>query len=194
MKEWLTAREIVAERLPGLPATERALQIMADREGWNLDVFRARKRTGRGGGMEYHIGLLPSLAQVSYRQSSIPVGPLPEAAVLQPGAALSGRAALERDARLAILRAYDAFERGQRLNRQGCEALFVSKYRAGTLHVEAWVRELVPAFSRRTLARWRAASAADATRLGVDRGAARKGTGTLETAKTRAPCAPGCSG
>lgn len=186
MKEWLTAQEIAGERLPGLPATERALQLMAEREGWNLDVFRARKRAGRGGGMEYHIGLLPSLAQVSYRQRSIPVGPLPTAPELQPDAALSGRAALERDARLAILRAYDAFERGQRLNRQGCEALFVSKYQSGTLHVETWVRELVPAFSRRTLARWRKADEEDRNRLGVDRGAARKGTGILETANAGA--------
>lgn len=182
MREWLSAQEIATEALPGLPGTERALQLMADREGWNADAFRARRRSGRGGGMEYHIGLLPSLAQVVYRQRSIPVGPLPEPAKLQSGAALSGRAALERDARLAILRAYEAFARGQRLNQQGCEALFVSKYQAGTFAIEPWVRELVPVFSRRTLARWRAASEGDQDRLGVDRGAARKGTGIIETA------------
>lgn len=182
MKAWLTAQEIAAEALPGLPATERAIQIMADREGWNLDVFRARKRVGRGGGMEYSIGLLPSLAQVTYRQRSILVGPVAEPAKVQPGAALSGRAALERDARLAILQAYEAFARGQRLNQQGCEALFVSKYQAGTFAIEPWVRECVPSFSRRTLARWRADAQADANRLGVDRSAARKGKGMLETA------------
>ncbi|GJD97753.1 DDE-type integrase/transposase/recombinase [Methylobacterium iners] len=182
MKEWLTAQEIAAECLPLLPSTKRGINDLAEREGWNRDVFRARERRGRGGGMEFNIGLLPSVAQVAYRQRHIPVGPLPEPSKLQSETALSGRAALERDARLAILRAYEAFERGQRLNRQGCEALFVSKYQAGTLRVEPWIRDLVPAFSRRTLARWRAAAEEDRNSLGVDRGAARKGTGTLETA------------
>lgn len=184
MKEWLTAQEIAAEALPLMPATIKGVLNMADREGWNLDPFRARKRAGRGGGMEYSIGLLPSVAQVAYRQRSIPVGPLPAPA---PAAApLSGRAELERDARLAILRAYDAFARGQRLNQQACEGMFVSKYRAGTFAVEPWVRELVPAFSVRTLARWRAAVRQDQNALGVDRGAARKGTGVLETANAGA--------
>lgn len=183
MKEWLTVQEIADEALPGLPNTVRGVFKLADREGWNCDVFQARKRPGRegGGGMEYNIGLLPSLAQVTYRARSIPVGPLPEAKV-RSGAALSGRAALERDARLAILRAYAAFEKGQRLNRQGCECLFVSKYQAGTLQVERWIRDLIPAFSRRTLARWRADAERDAGDLGFDRGAARRGKGVLETA------------
>jgi len=182
MKEWLTAREVAAEALPQMPATERAVQMMADRAGWNRDAFRARRRTGRGGGTEYHIGLLPSLAQIAYRQRHIAIGSPSEPAP-PSDAALSGRAALERDARLAILKAFTAFERGQRLNRQACEALFVAKYRAGTFAIEPWVRERVPAFSRRTLARWRAAAEADRNRLGVDRGAARKGTGLLDTAQ-----------
>ena len=182
MKEWLTAQEIADEGLPHLPSSKMGVLVMAEREGWSCDAFRARKRAGRGGGMEYHIGLLPTLAQVTYRQRSIPVGPMPETAKSQPSAALSGRAARERDARLAILRAFEAFARGQRLNQQGCEALFVSKYQAGTFAIEPWVRELVPSFSRRTLARWRAAAGKDQDSLGVDRGAARKGTGVLDTA------------
>ncbi len=181
MKEWLTAQEIAAEALPGLPTTTKGVLNLADREAWNVDAFRARKRAGRGGGMEYSIGLLSSLAQITYRQRYIPVGPLPEAK-LQSGAALSGRAGLERDARLAILKAYATFEKGQRLNRQGCECLFVSKYQAGTLRVEDWIKELIPSFSRRTLARWRADAERDASDLGFDRGAARKGKGVLETA------------
>lgn len=182
MKDWLTAQEIAAEGLPGLPTTKRGINELAMREGWNFDVFRARQRAGRGGGMEYHIGILPTLAQVTYRQDSLQVGSIAETPNSQPSAAISGRAALERDARLAILQAYEAFARGQRLNQQGCECLFVSKYQAGTFAIEKWVRDCIPSFSRRTLARWRAAAAEDSNRLGVDRGAARKGTGTLETA------------
>lgn len=182
MKEWLTARELASEALPHFPGTVRGILDLAEREGWNRDVFRTRRRSGRGGGMEYHIGLLPSVAQVAFRQRSIAVGPMPERAKLQPGATLSGRAARERDARLAILSAFEAFARGQRLNQQACEAMFVSKYRAGTFAIEAWVRDLVPAFSVRSLARWRAAASKNQDRLAVDRGAARKGKGALESA------------
>ena len=35
MKEWLTAREIAAERLPDMPDTERGIQVTAQRLGWN---------------------------------------------------------------------------------------------------------------------------------------------------------------
>ncbi|MGF3028000.1 DDE-type integrase/transposase/recombinase, partial [Methylobacterium aquaticum] len=163
-------------------ATERAIQIMAEREGWNTDPYRARRRSGRGGGMEYNIGLLPTLAQVTYRQRAMAsIGSAPEPDV-QPRAALSGRAALERDARLAILRAYDLFARGQRLNQQGCEQLFLAKYQAGTFAIEEWVKKLVPKFSRRTLARWRAEAETDPDGLAHDPGAARRGTGALDTA------------
>ncbi len=182
MKEWLTAKELAAEKLPGIPATIKGVLNLAEREGWNLDPYRARRRAGRGGGMEYSIGLLPSLAQITYRQRNIPVGPVPAAANVQPAAALSGRAALERDARLAIVRAFGAFARGQRLNQQGCELLFVNKYANGTFAIEAWVRELIPSFSIRTLARWRAEAGRDPNGLAFDRGAARQGTGALDTA------------
>ncbi|MGF3027996.1 DDE-type integrase/transposase/recombinase [Methylobacterium aquaticum] len=182
MKEWLTAKELAAEKLPDVPATIKGVLNLAEREGWNTDPYRARRRSGRGGGMEYNIGLLPTLAQVHYRQramASIGSAPQPE---LRPTAALSGRAALERDARLAILQAYKTFARGQRLNQQGCEQLFLAKYQAGTFAIEKWVTDLIPSFSRRTLARWRAEADANPDGLAHDPGAARKGTGMLDTA------------
>lgn len=48
MKTHYSAAELAAMKLPGLPATERAIQIMAARESWPRI-----KRSGRGGGWEY---------------------------------------------------------------------------------------------------------------------------------------------
>ncbi len=69
MKEWLTAREIAAERLSNeLPETDRGMQIFAEREGWNNSLVYCRKRAGRGGGLEYHINLLPMVARIEYER------------------------------------------------------------------------------------------------------------------------------
>lgn len=65
--EWLSARELIGLKLNELPSTERAIQIMATREGWrNLGSTKARKRKGRGGGWEYHISCLPSAVQADW--------------------------------------------------------------------------------------------------------------------------------
>ncbi|MBA1443779.1 MAG: Mu transposase C-terminal domain-containing protein [Chromatiales bacterium] len=55
-KEWYSAAELAG--LPGLPGTDRAVQIRAKREDW-----RWQKRTGRGGGREYHLTSLPPETQ-----------------------------------------------------------------------------------------------------------------------------------
>ena len=61
-KRWLSAAELAG--LPGLPGTERAIQIMAKREGWEW-----QKRAGRGGGKEYALaGLPPSVLDAVLKQ------------------------------------------------------------------------------------------------------------------------------
>ena len=72
MNEWLTAREIAAEQLPDMPATESAVIRLAGRNGWD-GTSKARKRQGRGGATEYHFSLLPTLAQVTYQQKHMVV-------------------------------------------------------------------------------------------------------------------------
>lgn len=66
--EWFNARELAAiakERgLKSFPQSERGVQILADREGWNsLPDNLCQKRNGRGGGMKYHRLVLPELMQ-----------------------------------------------------------------------------------------------------------------------------------
>ncbi|WP_339863251.1 transposase domain-containing protein [Paremcibacter congregatus] len=68
MQEFYTAAEIAALQLPGLPCTDRAIQIKAKTENWHSQTNMAgaslvRKREGRGGGFEYHYSLLPIWAQ-----------------------------------------------------------------------------------------------------------------------------------
>ncbi|MDI4666736.1 hypothetical protein K9U40_20780 [Xanthobacter autotrophicus] len=70
MQEWWSPADLVALGLPGLPTTDRAIQIMADRKGWRTgpqypDNEKGvwRRRAGRGGGYEYRIDVLPIAAR-----------------------------------------------------------------------------------------------------------------------------------
>ncbi|WP_137136650.1 DDE-type integrase/transposase/recombinase [Rhizobium sp. FKY42] len=186
MKEWLTAREISAEKLPDLPTTESAIIRLAERSAWDSHPSYARPRKGRGGGMEYHYRILPTLAQVAYVQKHMVVGETATALSAAPEApVITGKAGIERDARLAILNAFEIFSRGLRLNRQACIQVFCDKYQMGSVKVDDWVKELIPSVSRRTLWRWLSIQRLGITdALAVDRSKARAGSGVLETANS----------
>ncbi|MCW5708708.1 DDE-type integrase/transposase/recombinase [Shinella sp.] len=185
MRIWLTAREIAEEQLPELPKTESAIIRLAKREGWNTHPCYVRDRAAVGGGLEYDYHILPTLAQVAYVQRHLVVG-AETAEVAAPAdlpAPLSDRAAQERDARLAVLAAFDRFARGMRLHQRACMQIFCDRYQMGMIKVDDWVKDLVPSVSKRSIARWRKAKAEGAeNELGVDRSAARAGTGLLDTA------------
>lgn len=185
MKEWMTAREIATESLPDLPTTESAVLRYAEREAWDTHVTYARKRSGRGGGMEYHYRLLPTLAQIAYVQRHMTIGaePVEVSTVETSYASLSEVAAKERDARLAILTAFDLFSRGLRLNQQACVQVFCDRYEMGSILVHDWVKAKVPSVGRRTLLRWISKKrSGDVNSLAVDRSKGRAGSGLLETA------------
>ncbi|WP_440411085.1 DDE-type integrase/transposase/recombinase [Neorhizobium petrolearium] len=185
MKEWLTAREIAAEALPDLPTTESAVIRYAERGVWDTHPTYARKRKGRGGGMEYHYRILPTLAQVAYVQKHMTVGaePADPKTVTIDAPIAAGRAGEERDARLAVIAAYEKFSRGLRLNKQACIAIFCDKYEMGSIKVEDWVKTRIPAVGRRTLWRWLSVKSCGRTEsLAVDRGKARAGKGLLDNA------------
>ncbi|XHC12321.1 DNA-binding protein [Labrenzia sp. ac12] len=67
MKVWLTAREIAELKLDGFPGSRYGVQKLAEREGWAKTRF-ARRREGRegGGGLEYHVELLPLPQRAQY--------------------------------------------------------------------------------------------------------------------------------
>lgn len=69
-REWFTAAELAEFRLPGLPHDKRAVNRHARDFRWTIQCDKtgmalARQRDARGGGMEYHISLLPGPARVA---------------------------------------------------------------------------------------------------------------------------------
>lgn len=86
MRDWLSARDLAALALPGLPATERGWRDHAAREGW-FAAGKARARSGRGGGFEFHIDLLPAAGRAAYVTKYIGAARLEAADAAEAGAA-----------------------------------------------------------------------------------------------------------
>lgn len=189
MKVWFSAEELAALALPGFPATRYGVTQYAEREGWALIPDKARLRAGRGGGYEYHIDLLPpeTLAYFASKIVGIVEAPqdLQREAASEPRAEKIAPPALEaRDARLALVAASNKFARDGKMPFRTADKAFCALYNRGDLDVAPWIRERVPALSERSLWRWRDALAHEsASRLAVDRGAARRGKGALDTAE-----------
>lgn len=188
MKAWLTADEIADLKLPGMPETREATSRRAQREGWSSHRTLARPRSGRGGGFEYHIELLPVEARLAYARQfmgeAVEAGLAAMQAAPDVAATSVKPAQVERDARLAILGAYDAFEKAADLTRTAAVSIFARLYERGEIAAPAFVRGAVRKLSCRTLMRWLAARrAGEISRLAVDRGAARRGKGILDLAE-----------
>ncbi len=67
-KNWFTAAELAAWKLPGLSGSKRKINERVDTEGWRFRTNAdgspmARDRKGRGGGFEFHVDLLPAAAR-----------------------------------------------------------------------------------------------------------------------------------
>lgn len=63
MKEWFTSKELVEASLPDLPTTRQGMERLIIQNGWRASD-KARQRSGRGGGFEYHVSLLPEAARL----------------------------------------------------------------------------------------------------------------------------------
>ena len=183
MKVWLSAAEIAALALPGLPSTKRNINLMAERLGWNQRSDYARQRSGRGGGLEYHFHLLPAKARATYVARHVEMVEVPASAAEPQAENLGGAATEARDARLALLHAADRTASEGKLSRKVADRQFADLYNSGRVEVAAWIKNEVKSLTPRTLARWRAARANGKTaKLAVDRAVARRGTGVLDRA------------
>lgn len=74
---WLSAADIADARLPGLPKNKRKVNELAKRLGWAFKIApdgteMARARSGRGGGVEYHVDLLPPAARAKIVERRAP--------------------------------------------------------------------------------------------------------------------------
>lgn len=78
-KEWYTAAELAELALPGLPKVKRKINERAVAECWALRTDTngaplARPRVGaRGGGLEYHVDVLPVAARVALANKGVSV-------------------------------------------------------------------------------------------------------------------------
>jgi putative transposase len=64
--EWFSAAELAALALPGMPTTKGKVLEMAKRQDWQRPAWEGthwRLRAGRGGGIEYHLAVLPMVAR-----------------------------------------------------------------------------------------------------------------------------------
>jgi putative transposase len=188
VKIWLTSAELAALQLPGLPSSKRSVNALADRERW-AETRHARSRAGRGGGLEYRIDLLPLEARLAYMARCGVAAPaeISEAAADQiaaaPDSSAVPSASAERDARLAILAAYDTFQRASQLSKTTGVHLFCDLYNSGGCSLPDYAAR-IKRVSPRSLVRWLSArQSGDIDMLAVDRGAARRGQGLLDAAE-----------
>ncbi|MBI2313542.1 MAG: transposase [Betaproteobacteria bacterium] len=155
--------------LPGLPTTERAIQLRAKRESWP-----SRPRAGRGGGREYPLSALPpatrahlaaQLASEAAKAGRLEGRKLALVETMTEearfGRRLEGlKASVSRpangrlDARLAVLAAWETFRRSAGLAVIPSQHLFADRYNRGEIEVAPWAREFVPDISAATLSRW----------------------------------------
>lgn len=186
MRDWLSAQDLAMLALPGLPATEQGWRGYAEREGW-LDTDKVRTRKGRGGGLEFHIDLLPAATLAAYVAKHVgavdlKAGDAEAAAREEEKRQLSLPEVESRDARLALLDAADRLARDGNLSRTTADRLFVARYNLDKVGIEPWVRQAIATVTPRTLRHWRTLKGREGiSRLGVDKGAARRGKGLLES-------------
>jgi len=64
-REWWTADALAASGLPEVPCTQQGVDALSKRLNWRAHPEFARRRSGRGGGWEYHWRLLPVRAQTA---------------------------------------------------------------------------------------------------------------------------------
>lgn len=78
--EWFTAAELAELGLPALPADKRSINRRAQDERWSTregasgDLL-VRKRSGRGGGLEFHVSLLPGQARIELEKRGLCANP-----------------------------------------------------------------------------------------------------------------------
>ncbi|WP_413206753.1 Mu transposase C-terminal domain-containing protein [Rhodospirillum sp. A1_3_36] len=163
MKDWFSAAELVELGLPGLPGTERAIQLRASRESWPH-----RARAAKGGGREYPLAALPEEARLeyarlaaeeagSYERPSEPVAPKRRAARSAPtvnAATLPEKTLALAEAKAAVVRALQAFRAVAGIPKERALLDFCAAYCAGYVQVAPWIREQVSRVSKNSLRDW----------------------------------------
>lgn len=183
-EEWFTAKELADRALDGLPATERGIQLRADREGW-----RSRERTGKGGGREYHVSALPEAARTAlYLQDQERLARWSEVYAPTPsdltGRDLGDMTEVERkrsDAYLDILAALQDWRLAHpKASKFDGYAAFSALYNARKIDLPEWVYDTHKSVSKNTLYKQETLRAQGSLKAMGGRYGNRKGTGVFD--------------
>lgn len=155
---WVSAQQIAdaaaAGLMPGLPTAKRRVNELAVRERW-AETGLGRVREGRegGGGLEYHIDVLPAPARAAWLASHLSVA----AQDLRP---VVTDTAIDQtaDARTVLLNLVQKFQLENALPQTAADAMFAELFTSGSIALPTWIKEAVPSVSARSIARWRKAS------------------------------------
>lgn len=201
-KEWFSAAQLAG--LPGMPGSDRGVERRAQKEGWSR-----RRRSGRGGGFEFYVSALPTdtrnALNVPDAEALVPdteaakTGKLESTKLklredltsqmahnrqlesLKQSISLPERSACRLDAKLAMLRACEAFRQTHGLSLTDAEHQFTARYNRGEIELPAFVRELFPDCSERTLRRWRASLKTEGIARLAGKYGNRQGKGKIDT-------------
>ena len=194
MKEWFTPAEFAAAELPEVPQTKRGVAKLAERQDWDSAVTvdgreLSRRRSGRGGGREYHYRVLPKCAQVAlvaqaHKDGEMLLSASATATIEPEPEGFTEKDALRRDAKLEILSAFDAYVAKTGLPIKAAEHSFCIQYNADDAGLPDWVKTAKPSVGARTLARWRKARRAGRLHQLAGQYASRKGSGVLHRANS----------
>ncbi|MCM0018537.1 MAG: DDE-type integrase/transposase/recombinase [Tagaea sp.] len=180
MSMWLTAREIAASHLPGLPASKRRINARAAAESWP-----SRPREGRGGGREYPLDALPAEARAELAARALPdlartvIAPARQRPVLTLTALAAGPRA-RAEARTCAVKLADAYRAAAGLAETPADLRFADEWNAGRVAAEDWLGEELPTLSSNSLRRWRASIAAGDVEALAGRYKGDRATGLLE--------------
>ena len=147
-RDWFTATELAELALPGLPADKRAINRRARDERWHLRSGsdgnpRVRPRAGRGGGVEFHVSLLPGAARIALDQRTPASLPNPANEAVAGGwrwyESQSATTRAEAEHRLAVCREIDLLEQSG-MTRTAAVADTAERRAIGKATLWTWLR------------------------------------------------------
>lgn len=170
MREWYSSTELAG--LPGLPATDRAIRIRAEKDAWKSQP------KSKGKGLEYHISNLPAETQshlignapksvaelvvaeteASIRREEQRLSEQKRAVAeksLSELAALAPEKRLIAEAKLAVIAAFNTFLLTNKgMPKVAAMAQYCQQFNCKNVSVDNWVYENVSQISPITLRRW----------------------------------------
>ena len=156
MKRWLTIAEIAEAKLPGLPGSARGVAKRAATECWAKKKTAVRPRSGKGGGLEFSIELLPEEARAELLRREAAPGACAPVIPLRRDDNLTGAERERRDARLFVLGAFEEFIKANAMTVRDGLVVFSDAWDAKAIYAEEWIRQAIPSISKNTILNWRA--------------------------------------